>query len=145
MFLIENYILTIWIIRGIWRQGSTMAIWNGVISSKVAIKHNILVMYGENQWVEYSGGHLDEEGGENTLLRRKLNQNPRIKSGVDKLIEIGIKRKFLKNYIKKNKLVEDYRLPMRRKQKIIQNLIFSHIFKSGYLIKIITTQLKIVD
>ena len=46
--------------------------------------------------VEYSGGHLDEEGGENTLLRRKLNQNLRIKSGVDKLIEIGIKRKILK-------------------------------------------------
>ena len=67
---------------------------------KVAIKHNIpLVMYGENQWVEYSGGHLDEEGGENTLLRRKLNQNLRIKSGVDKLIEIGIKRKFLKKII----------------------------------------------
>ena len=49
---------------------------------KNAIKFNIpLVMYGENQWVEYSGGHLDEEGGENTLIRRKLNQNLRVKSG----------------------------------------------------------------
>ncbi len=80
---------------------------------KIAIKFNIpLVMYGENQWVEYSGGHLDEEGGENTLIRRKLNQNLRVKSGVDKLIQIGIKKKiFNKNYLKKNMLVDDYRLP----------------------------------
>ena len=43
--------------------------------------------------------HLDEEGGENTLLRRKLNQNLRIKSGVDKLIEIELREKFLKKII----------------------------------------------
>ena len=58
-------------------------------------------MYGENQWVEYSGGHLDEEGGENTLIRRKLNQNLRVKSEVDKLIQIGIKKKFSIKLFKK--------------------------------------------
>ena len=73
---------------------------SGGLHLGVAIKFNIpLVMYGENQWVEYSGGHLDEEGGENTLIRRKLNQNLRVKSGVDKLIEIGIKKKIFKKIL----------------------------------------------
>ena len=80
---------------------------------KIAIKFNIpLIIYGENQWVQYSGISLDEEGGENKIERRILNQNLRVKSGVDRLIKIAVKQKLLnKKYLKNNKLAEDYRLP----------------------------------
>ncbi len=79
---------------------------------QIAKRFNIkLVMYGENQDVEYGGGKNKQYRGEETLKERYDNQSLRVKKGVDTLIDIGIKKNLLDKSFRKNKCLEDYRLP----------------------------------
>lgn len=78
----------------------------------IAKKFNIkLIMYGENQDVEYGGGSDKQSRGSETLKEKYDNQRLRVKNGVDTLVDIGIKQKLLHKSFKKNKYLEDYRLP----------------------------------
>ena len=98
---------------------------------KMAIKHKIpLVIYGENQNVEYgSHGNRKETPFENIDDRYK-EQSYRVKRGIDTLIKIGIKKKFFSRDVINKKLFEDYRLPEKNLVKKNQTkIMFFSYFK----------------
>ncbi len=99
---------------------------------QIAMKHNIkFIMYGENQDAEYGGGKKKQLKAEETLAERYENQRYRVKKGVDTLLEIGIRKKILNKNLKKNKYLDDYRLPKisEVKNSKIKTYFFSYFTK----------------
>ena len=104
---------------------------------KIAMRYKIpLIMYGENQNVEYGSSKAKKESPFEDMNERYYQQSLRVKEGVDTLIKIGVKKKIFNKKNMKNVNFYDYRLPLNKdtkKEKI--KIAFFHILKNGHLKK----------
>jgi len=99
---------------------------------KIAIKYKIpLIIYGENQNVEYGSSKAKKESPFEDMNERYYQQSLRVEAGVDTLIKIGVKKKIFNKKNMKNVNFHDYRLPLNKdtKKEKIKISFFSYFKK----------------
>ena len=99
---------------------------------KIAMRYKIpLIMYGENQNVEYGSSKAKKESPFEDMNERFYQQSLRVKEGVDTLIKIGVKKKIFNKKNMKNVNFYDYRLPLNKdtRRKKIKIAFFSYFKK----------------